>query len=364
MGVVTIIAYLVIVIVTTPSLHPYLAIKAAFAMNSIIIFGMTTGVGLQYFISSYRKGLGYYKLDGKASSSITSRRVLTGSATGSSSATAISSFFSFFSLVPLGCCGSWLLILSFLPSIFGSFLSVALIQYSRPFSYIALAVVFGFTALSTFKLHAELKHTKMGVQMPKEVQYLNTRISSHVDRKLGWKIIAASVISIVVIVIVIFGTTTHDAINSSYSNTTNLSGKGNVLLSSPLVTDESNTQKQEQQEQQRQNHIVQLDQIVSGGPPPDGIPSIDNPKFVTVQQHVCIPASCPPAISHKFELTKAISETERFSLSDAIVYTSLAGLYLPTSSALKIWSKYCIKLMFERSLLALLLSPLLRILSL
>jgi hypothetical protein len=284
MGVVTIIAYLVIVIVTTPSLHPYLAIKAAFAMNSIIIFGMTTGVGLQYFISSYRKGLGYCKLDGKASSSITSRRVLTGSATGSSSATAISSFFSFFSLVPLGCCGSWLLILSFLPSIFGSFLSVALIQYSRPFSYIALAVVFGFTALSTFKLHAELKHTKMGVQMPKEVQYLNTRISSHVDRKLGWKIIAASVISIVVIVIVIFGTTTHDAINSSYSNTTNLSGKGNVLLSSPLVTDESNTQKQEQQEQQRQNHIVQLDQIVSGGPPPDGIPSIDNPKFVTVQE--------------------------------------------------------------------------------
>ncbi|MGD9534822.1 MAG: DUF3179 domain-containing protein [Candidatus Nitrosocosmicus sp.] len=30
--------------------------------------------------------------------------------------------------------------------------------------------------------------------------------------------------------------------------------------------------------------IVPLDQIVSGGPPPDGIPSIDNPKFVTVGQ--------------------------------------------------------------------------------
>ncbi|HEX9319044.1 MAG TPA: DUF3179 domain-containing (seleno)protein, partial [Nitrososphaeraceae archaeon] len=27
-------------------------------------------------------------------------------------------------------------------------------------------------------------------------------------------------------------------------------------------------------------HIVPLDKIVSGGPPPDGIPSIDNPKFV------------------------------------------------------------------------------------
>jgi hypothetical protein len=61
MGVVTIIAYLVIV--TTPSLHPFLAIKGAFDMNSIIIFGMAVGVGLQFFISSYRKGLGYCKLE-------------------------------------------------------------------------------------------------------------------------------------------------------------------------------------------------------------------------------------------------------------------------------------------------------------
>lgn len=28
------------------------------------------------------------------------------------------------------------------------------------------------------------------------------------------------------------------------------------------------------------HQIVPADQIVSGGPPPDGIPSIDNPKFV------------------------------------------------------------------------------------
>lgn len=31
-------------------------------------------------------------------------------------------------------------------------------------------------------------------------------------------------------------------------------------------------------------HIVPLDKIVSGGPPPDGIPSIDNPKFVSVAE--------------------------------------------------------------------------------
>jgi hypothetical protein len=31
-----------------------------------------------------------------------------------------------------------------------------------------------------------------------------------------------------------------------------------------------------------EKHTVPLDQIVSGGPPPDGIPSIDSPKFVSV----------------------------------------------------------------------------------
>jgi hypothetical protein len=35
---------------------------------------------------------------------------------------------------------------------------------------------------------------------------------------------------------------------------------------------------------QDKNSIVPLDQIVNGGPPPDGIPSIDNPKFISIQE--------------------------------------------------------------------------------
>jgi hypothetical protein len=172
-GVVTIIAYLVIVIVTTPSLAPSSAIKAAFAMNSIIIFGTAIGVGLQFFILSYNKGLDFCKLDGKGSGSTSSnnitRALIASTTTGSSGGTAISSFFSFFSLVPLGCCGSWLLILSFLPSIFGSSLSVALIQYSKPLSYIGLVIVFGFAALSAFKVQWELKQSKQkSIQKVKE----------------------------------------------------------------------------------------------------------------------------------------------------------------------------------------------------
>ena len=43
-------------------------------------------------------------------------------------------------------------------------------------------------------------------------------------------------------------------------------------------------QSNAQKEGELQKHIVPLDQIVGGGPPTDGIPSIDNPKFVTVQE--------------------------------------------------------------------------------
>ena len=50
--------YLIIVFVTTPSLPPIAAINAAFRINSIIIFGLAIGVGIQIFISSYSKGLG------------------------------------------------------------------------------------------------------------------------------------------------------------------------------------------------------------------------------------------------------------------------------------------------------------------
>jgi membrane protein DedA with SNARE-associated domain len=74
-----------------------------------------------------------------------------------SGSTTLSAFFSFFSLVPLGCCGSWLLVLSYLPTIFGSALSVSLIQYSKPLSYVGLIIVLSFAGISSFKLRSEWK---------------------------------------------------------------------------------------------------------------------------------------------------------------------------------------------------------------
>src|SRR5918994_1319995 len=170
-GAVTAVIYLAIVIVTTPNLPAIAAIDAAFNVNSIVIFGLALGVGIQFFLASYSKGLGC-RIDKK-------RKGIFGGGSGS---TAISSFFSFFSLVPLGCCGSWLLILSMLPSVLGSSLSVVLIEYSKLLSYIGLAVVFGFAGLSALRLRKELR--QINSSMDSNFNQLNSqRFAKRHDEK-------------------------------------------------------------------------------------------------------------------------------------------------------------------------------------
>jgi hypothetical protein len=147
-GTVTTLSYLLVVVITTPNLPAFSAIDASIRANFGIIFGLGIGMGVQVFISAYSKSLGC-KTDKK-------KLGLLGGGAGS---TALGSFFSFFSLVPLGCCGSWLFILSILPTIFGSGLSVVLIQYSETLSYIGLGIVFGFTGLSAIRLRREMQLT-------------------------------------------------------------------------------------------------------------------------------------------------------------------------------------------------------------
>jgi len=141
-GILTITVYLVVVI-TTPALGPSDAINAAFQLNSPIIIGMGVGVGLQIFLSAHAKTLGCR---------LSVKKKAFG---GNSSSTAATSFFSFFSLVPLGCCGWWLYVLSFLPSIFGTGVSAILIEYSQSLAYLGLAIIFGFSALTAHKLYKE-----------------------------------------------------------------------------------------------------------------------------------------------------------------------------------------------------------------
>ncbi len=148
-GILTMVIYLTVVVLTTPALGPLDAISAAFQLNSIIIIGMGIGIGVQIFLSEKSKLLGC-KLSVK-------KKTLGGN-TGSTAAT---SFFSFFSLVPLGCCGWWLYVLSLLPSVFGTGVSAVLIEYSQVLAYLGLAIIFGFNALTAIKLKREIESRKL-----------------------------------------------------------------------------------------------------------------------------------------------------------------------------------------------------------
>ena len=142
-GILTIVIYLSVVVITTPALEAIDAISAAFQLNSIVIVGMGVGVGLQIFLSEKSKVLGC-KLNVKKKAF-----------GGNSSSTAATSFFSFFSLVPLGCCGWWLYALSLLPSVVGTGVSTVLIEHSQTLAYLGLAIIFGFNGLTYYKLRKE-----------------------------------------------------------------------------------------------------------------------------------------------------------------------------------------------------------------
>ena len=148
-GMITIAVYLSVVVITTPALEPLDAISAAFQLNSIVIIGMGIGIGFQVFLSEKSKLLGC-KLDVK--------KKAFGGNTGRTAAT---SFFSFFSLVPLGCCGWWLYALSLLPGILGTGVSAVLIEYSQVLAYLGLVIIFGFAGLTTIKLRKEMKLSKI-----------------------------------------------------------------------------------------------------------------------------------------------------------------------------------------------------------
>jgi len=148
-GIITIVVYLSVVVITTPALEPLAAISAAFQLNSIVIVGMGIGIGLQVFLSEKSKLLGCkLKVKKKALS-------------GNSGSVVTTSFFSFFSLVPLGCCGWWLYALSLLPSVVGTGVTAVLIEYSQVLAYVGLGIIFGFAGLTAFKLKREIKLQKI-----------------------------------------------------------------------------------------------------------------------------------------------------------------------------------------------------------
>ena len=82
-------------------------------------------------------------------------------------------------------------------------------------------------------------------------------------------IVALSIVG-VLLVVLIFPIINPSSVSIANSSTNPNTNTNNINSAPTPVVEEV------------ENSIVPLDQIVSGGPPPDGIPSIDNPKFISV----------------------------------------------------------------------------------
>jgi len=120
--------YLIITVVTTPSLLPLEAIKIAFVVNWWVIIGLTLGIGIQTFlISNYSRVC-----------NLKNRKLLAG---GTGFFSGVSSFLSFFALIPVGCCGSWLYIISFLPGVVGTGAAGFLVRYSNILSATGILLI-------------------------------------------------------------------------------------------------------------------------------------------------------------------------------------------------------------------------------
>ncbi|MFQ6125213.1 MAG: hypothetical protein ACE5R6_11505 [Candidatus Heimdallarchaeota archaeon] len=127
-GIISLLLYLLVVILTTPNLTPLIAASIALHMNGIYIIGISVSVAVQMLIVDYGKILGC-ELPRKKTSGLNLFE------------SAASSFFSFFALVAVGCCDTWLYILSFLPAIFGLGIASVMIRHSTLFAQLGLGLM-------------------------------------------------------------------------------------------------------------------------------------------------------------------------------------------------------------------------------
>lgn len=139
--------YSLSVILTTPNLSPIQALETALKLNGFVMIAVSLGIGVQVSLTSYAK-------------SLPCRIKMAGTTSTTTSSSALSAFFSFFSLVQVGCCGTWLYILSLLPGLLGVGMSGFIIQFSKiltTFGLFAIAVSITYSLRSVLKARSRLK---------------------------------------------------------------------------------------------------------------------------------------------------------------------------------------------------------------
>jgi hypothetical protein len=106
-AIISLLAYLSVVVVTTPSLSPLAAVSTSVLLNWWVIAAVGSGTGAQAFLLSYARSKACGVKYGRTA--VGASGIFSG----------FSSFFSFLALIPVGCCGTWLYLLSFLPGLIG-----------------------------------------------------------------------------------------------------------------------------------------------------------------------------------------------------------------------------------------------------
>ena len=146
-GITAVVLYLTVVVITTPSLRPFDAVAITLGLNWWLILGIASGTGVQAFLLSFAK---------TKACSIRYKGAVIGT---SGFFSGLSSFLSFLSLIPVGCCGTWIYIISFLPGLIGvsasGFLTGNSLQIQVT-SLVLMAASVAYTFLSVRKKLARL----------------------------------------------------------------------------------------------------------------------------------------------------------------------------------------------------------------
>jgi hypothetical protein len=137
--------YFLVVVATTPSLPPLYALAVTVTLNWWVITGLALGTGIQTFLVSYSKSRGC---------DFRRRRQVAGS---SGVLSVFSSFPSFLALIGVGCCGSWLYVLSLLPGLFGTGASAFLIDNSRSLALVGLLLMAASVLYTYFSVRSRLR---------------------------------------------------------------------------------------------------------------------------------------------------------------------------------------------------------------
>lgn len=136
---------MVVVVLTTPSLKPTDSVVIAITLNWWVVLGLMFGTAAQGYLSAYAIEKGCR---------IRHVKVVAG---GTGVSSTFLSFVSFLSLVPVGCCGTWLYILSFVPSLLGASFAGLLIERSLELQLGSLLILFFSVAYSFFSYRRRMK---------------------------------------------------------------------------------------------------------------------------------------------------------------------------------------------------------------